>query len=641
MSNIQIPNLPAVTALSGAELFEGVQSGSSVKISLGQILVAAAIGTPTALPLPVAVGGTGATTAPGARTNLGLGTISVQDANSVVVTGGSINGTSIGGTTASTGAFTTGTFGLGAVGTPSITFTGDTDTGIWSPGVNQVSISTTGVERFAINGAGNASLLAVSTEDRSFQVGEGRTGDGNSFIDLVGDATYTDYGARFIRNGGTNGSTQILHRGTGSLVLSASEAGTIALQTASSTRVNVTALGNVNIFGTTTEQRRLSLGVNRSADGQSVFDLIGDTTYFEYGLRFARNGGVNGNSQILHRGTGALSFFAQEAAVITLSTANLERYRIGASGQWGIGGANYGTSGQTMVSGGAGAAPAWGTLGLAGGGTGVTTAPAAAAVLYGYTSTATAAGTTVLTNASSQYQLFTGVTTETITLPVTSTLTTGWTFHIVNNSTGNLTVNSSGANLVATVPANMTLMVTCIGTTLTTAADWEWGFTDFGSITGTGSVVLGTGPTITNGALNGTVGATTPSTGAFTTVTATTSVLSTGAGGIGYATGAGVAVTQLISRTTAAPTTGNKTSGAITLFSAAGVAGWTSFTVPNTAIAITDTVSLTVRGGTNTYVAAASTIIAGTSFVISFNAVAGVAVDAPTINFNIIRGVSA
>jgi hypothetical protein len=40
-------------------------------------------------------------------------------------------------------------------------------------------------------------------------------------------------------------------------------------------------------------------------------------------------------------------------------------------------------------------------------------------------------------------------------------------------------------------------MVTCIGTTLTTAADWEAGFTDFQSITGTGSVVLGTGPTIT------------------------------------------------------------------------------------------------------------------------------------------------
>jgi hypothetical protein len=283
-----------------------------------------------------------------------------------------------------------------------------------------------------------------------------------------------------------------------------------------------------------------------------------------------------------------------------------------------------------------------GTLPVANGGTGVTTAPAEAARIMGYTSTATAAGTTVLTNTSTQYQLFTGATTQTITLPVTSTLTTGWTFHIVNNSTGTLTVNSSGGNLVCTVIAGMTAMVTCIATATTTAADWEFGFTDFGTITGTGAVVLGTGPTITNGALNGTVGATTPSTGAFTTVTASTSVLSTGAGGIGYATGAGVAVTQLSSRTTTTPTTGAKTTGAVTLFTTTAVVGtYFSFTVPNTAIAITDTVVVTVRGATNTYVAFVTDIVAATSFRITMASVAGTASDTPIVNFTIIKGVSA
>jgi hypothetical protein len=141
-------------------------------------------------------------------------------------------------------------------------------------------------------------------------------------------------------------------------------------------------------------------------------------------------------------------------------------------------------------------------LPVAGGGTGVTTAPAAAAVLMGFTTTATAAGTTVLTNASSQFQVFTGATTQTITLPVTSTLGTGWSFHIVNNSTGTLTVNSSGGNLVISIIAGLTAMVTCIGTTLTTAADWEAGYTDFQTITGTGAVVLGTAPTITNAVIS-------------------------------------------------------------------------------------------------------------------------------------------
>jgi hypothetical protein len=137
-----------------------------------------------------------------------------------------------------------------------------------------------------------------------------------------------------------------------------------------------------------------------------------------------------------------------------------------------------------------------GVLPLANGGTNAASAPAAMASLMGFTSTATAGTTTTLTNASSYYQVFTGTAAQTIQLPVTSTLGTGWTYHICNNSTGTLTVNSSGANAVISVPSGITAMVTCIGTTLTTAADWEAGLTDFSTATGTGSVVLGTNPTI-------------------------------------------------------------------------------------------------------------------------------------------------
>jgi hypothetical protein len=55
----------------------------------------------------VANGGTGASTASGARTNLGLGTIATQDANAVAITNGTIDGTVIGGTTPAAGTFTT------------------------------------------------------------------------------------------------------------------------------------------------------------------------------------------------------------------------------------------------------------------------------------------------------------------------------------------------------------------------------------------------------------------------------------------------------------------------------------------------------------------------------------------------------
>lgn len=146
-------------------------------------------------------------------------------------------------------------------------------------------------------------------------------------------------------------------------------------------------------------------------------------------------------------------------------------------------------------------------LSIAEGGTGVSSAPAAAAQLMGYTSTVTGSnsGITILDNTSSQYQIFTGSTTQNITLPVTSTLTPGWTFHIVNNSPSNLTVYSSGGNIVDTVYPACTMMVTCIATTTTTAADWEYGFTDFGvGITGINSVVRSTSPSISGASLTGT-----------------------------------------------------------------------------------------------------------------------------------------
>jgi len=119
-------------------------------------------------------------------------------------------------------------------------------------------------------------------------------------------------------------------------------------------------------------------------------------------------------------------------------------------------------------------------------------------IKMGYTTTATAAGTTTLTVASNYRQFFTGSTTQTIVLPVTSTLVTGIAYEIENNSTGTLTVNSSGGNLVGTIPSGVCAHAICIGTTLTTAADWDWDYISNTSITGTGSAVLATSPTVNN-----------------------------------------------------------------------------------------------------------------------------------------------
>jgi len=131
-------------------------------------------------------------------------------------------------------------------------------------------------------------------------------------------------------------------------------------------------------------------------------------------------------------------------------------------------------------------------------GTVTVTNPVVNNIKMGYTTTATAGATTTLTISSNYRQFFTGVLSQTIVLPVTSTLVTGIAYEIENNSTGTLTVNSSGGNLVGTIPAGVCAHAVCIGTTLTTAADWDWDYISNTSITGTGSTVLANSPTLTS-----------------------------------------------------------------------------------------------------------------------------------------------
>jgi hypothetical protein len=110
---------------------------------------------------------------------------------------------------------------------------------------------------------------------------------------------------------------------------------------------------------------------------------------------------------------------------------------------------------------------------------------------------------------------------------------------------------------------------------------------------------------------------------------------------LGYgpaAKGIGGSVAQVTSRTTAV--TINKPSGQISLFSAAGSATPATFTVNNNTITATDTVILNEKSGTNLYEFFVTAIVDGVSFNITFFTTGGTAVDAPVINFNIIKGVA-
>lgn len=73
----------------------------------------------------------------------------------------------------------------------------------------------------------------TSTEDRFLQIGNARSGDGISYIDLVADGSiYTNFGARLARQGGVNGGTYLYHHGTGGLSLYTYEVAAINFYTA-------------------------------------------------------------------------------------------------------------------------------------------------------------------------------------------------------------------------------------------------------------------------------------------------------------------------------------------------------------------------------------------------------------------------
>jgi hypothetical protein len=119
--------------------------------------------------------------------------------------------------------------------------------------------------------AGNITAKGTSTEDRFIEIGTGRSGNGNSFIDLVGDTTYTDYGLRAIRNnGGANATSFIQHRGTGDFTLRTDDAAATVFQTNATEAMRIDSNGDA-YFGTTTD---LGGQVNIASNGTSERQLV-------------------------------------------------------------------------------------------------------------------------------------------------------------------------------------------------------------------------------------------------------------------------------------------------------------------------------------------------------------------------------
>jgi hypothetical protein len=223
-----------------------------------------------------------------AGTSVGTSLVSTGDTtgNLVFKTGPSattaltLSGTDQSATFAGAVSFSSNAFALGSASAPSITFTGDTNTGIFSPGADTIAFTEGGTESMRIDASGNVGIANSSPTVK---------------LDVSGQARFS------------SGAT------ASAAILTSTNAGGTAL--------NIQNSGTVN---------SLLGGYNAIVGSGNATDVM-----------------LSATQGVLAFGTGASS---------------TERVRIGSAGQIGIGGANYGTSGQVLTSGGSGAAPSWTTI---------------------------------------------------------------------------------------------------------------------------------------------------------------------------------------------------------------------------------------------------------------------------------------
>ena len=120
------------------------------------------------------------------------------------------------------------------------------------------------------------------------------------------------------------------------------------------TNTNATFLQNVSL-GDVTARQKLHISASDSGAANMVFTNTTTGTAAADGFIVGLTGGEDAQLNM------------QESANLKFSTADTERLRIGSAGQLGIGGANYGTSGQVLTSQGSGSAVQWATPAVTGG----------------------------------------------------------------------------------------------------------------------------------------------------------------------------------------------------------------------------------------------------------------------------------
>jgi len=133
-----------------------------------------------------------------------------------------------------------------------------------------------------------------------------------------------------------------------------------------------TATSDALIFGTNGNNERMridssgNVGIGTSSPsfenggGLEVNYSSGNGAHLKLTDAASGSGGTNGLDLYAFNTSGYIENY--ELGALVFRNAGAERFRIAGNGQWGLSGANYGTSGQVLTSGGSGAAPTWTTI---------------------------------------------------------------------------------------------------------------------------------------------------------------------------------------------------------------------------------------------------------------------------------------
>jgi hypothetical protein len=211
---------------------------------------------------------------------------------------------------------------LGSAASPTIKFTGDPNTGIYSPGADQLAISTNGTGRLFIdsNGTirtGNAVSTGVgaTTNECFIKLGEQRTGDGPSYLAIYGQAAASSF--NFTRYGGANGVAEITNQGSGNINLATLGAGALLFTTNNTERLRIDSSG------------RLGLGVSSPTSLLHLADAgnitVGTTTGTKIGTATTQKIGFYNATPVVQ--PTAVADATDAATVITQLNALLTRMR--------------------------------------------------------------------------------------------------------------------------------------------------------------------------------------------------------------------------------------------------------------------------------------------------------------------------